>query len=313
MVESRMEEQTSNRFHIALSFPGEHRDFVLKVAEALATRLTRERVFYDEWYEAELLGAGGDLKLQSMYKQADLVIPFFSEYYSKSWCSLEWETIRGILLNRRREDAVIPVHLDGTDIPGWSEVNFGIRLRDRTPQKISDLILEAFAIRNFKNQRQQDNTITTEVELKSEKGVDYSKLRNLLASEKWREADQETADRMLGIIGKDCWQSIEKEDIDNFSCTDLKTINKLWLNYSQGKFGFSVQKNIYKDLNRIKECEDDIWERFIASVGWRRADDWLEYHSINLNTVPSGYLPSYFFPSSLRFFFFNCLQSNREI
>lgn len=47
-------EPVPNRFKVALSFPGEHRDFMLKVAEKLATRLTRERVFYDEWYEKDL-------------------------------------------------------------------------------------------------------------------------------------------------------------------------------------------------------------------------------------------------------------------
>ena len=149
-------EPESNRFKVALSFPGEHRDFVLKVAEELATRLTRDRVFYDEWYEFELLGVGGDLKLQSMYEQADLVVPFFSEYYSKSWCSLEWETIRGILLNRRKEDAVIPVHLDDTVISGWSTVNFGIRLRGRTPKAIADIILQTLAQRNLLNVSQQE-------------------------------------------------------------------------------------------------------------------------------------------------------------
>lgn len=137
----------TNRFHIALSFPGEHRDFVLVVAESLAAKLTRDCVFYDEWYESELLGAGGDLKLQSMYEQADLVVPFFSQYYDKPWCSMEWETIRGILLNRRKDDAVIPVHLDDTDIPGWSAVNFGIQLRSRTPRQIVEIILQALAMR----------------------------------------------------------------------------------------------------------------------------------------------------------------------
>ena len=138
---------TPNRFHVALSFPGEHRTFVRQVAEALARKLTRDRVFYDDWYEVELLGAGGDLKLQSMYEQADLVVPFFSEHYSKPWCSLEWETIRGILLLRRKDDGVIPVHLDDTNVPGWSAVNFGIRLRGRSPQQIADVILQALATR----------------------------------------------------------------------------------------------------------------------------------------------------------------------
>jgi tetratricopeptide (TPR) repeat protein len=139
---------TSKRFRVALSFPGEHRAFVLQIAEALSASLTRERVFYDEWFEVDLLGAGGDLKLQAMYEQADLVVPFFSQHYGKPWCSLEWETIRGILLKRRADDAVIPVHLDDTDIPGWSAVNFGIRLRGRTAPQIADLILQTLAKRN---------------------------------------------------------------------------------------------------------------------------------------------------------------------
>lgn len=132
----------AKRFNVALSFPGEDRTFVLQVAEALAEKLSRERVFYDEWYEAELLGTDGDLKLRAKYEDADLVVPFFSEHYDKPWCSVEWETIRGILLNRRKDDAVIPVHLDDTDVPGWSAVNFGIRLRGRTPSQIADVILQ---------------------------------------------------------------------------------------------------------------------------------------------------------------------------
>lgn len=136
-----------NRFHIALSFPGEHRDFVLQVAQSLADEVSRDRVFYDEWYEVELLGVGGDLKLQSMYEQADLVVPFFSEHYSKPWCSLEWEAIRAILLDRRADDGVIPVHMDETSIRGWSKVNFGIRVRNRTPQQIAGLLLDALAHR----------------------------------------------------------------------------------------------------------------------------------------------------------------------
>ncbi len=117
----------ANPFAVALSFPGEHRSFVLEVAKTLADTLTRARVFYDEWYEVDLAGVDSDLKLRSVYKQAELVVPFFSEHYSKNWCALEWGTIRGILLTRRKDDAVIPVRLDDTEIKGWEETDFGIR------------------------------------------------------------------------------------------------------------------------------------------------------------------------------------------
>ena len=43
----------TRRFRVALSFPGEHRERVEKIAEALAGRLGRERVLYDRWYAAE--------------------------------------------------------------------------------------------------------------------------------------------------------------------------------------------------------------------------------------------------------------------
>ncbi len=135
-------------FAIAVSFPGEDRPFVLKIVERLAKALGRDRVFYDEWYEARLLGNSGDLKLQGFYQQAELVIPFFSEHYTKSWPLLEWETIRGILLDRRADDAVIPVHLDDTEIPGWPAVSFGIKPKGRSAAEIADLILEAYRQRH---------------------------------------------------------------------------------------------------------------------------------------------------------------------
>jgi hypothetical protein len=48
---------SSRRFAIALSFPGEHRDYVREVAEALSTafendEVGRDRVFYDAWRES---------------------------------------------------------------------------------------------------------------------------------------------------------------------------------------------------------------------------------------------------------------------
>ncbi len=85
--------------------------------------------------------------MQSMYEDADLVVPFFSKYDDKPWCSMEWETIRGILLERRKDDAVVPVHLDDTHVSGWSAVNFGIRLRGRTAEQIADVILQPLQLR----------------------------------------------------------------------------------------------------------------------------------------------------------------------
>src|SRR5262245_35923016 len=100
---------STTRFAIALSFPSKHRSFVQKVAESLADSIGGDKVFYDKWYEVELTGRNGDQKLQKVYsKDSMLVVPFFSEHYSTQWCGLEWDAIRGIFLDRKRSDSVIP-------------------------------------------------------------------------------------------------------------------------------------------------------------------------------------------------------------
>ena len=44
---------SSHRFDVALSFPGERREFVAAVADRLAAELGKERILYDKYHEAE--------------------------------------------------------------------------------------------------------------------------------------------------------------------------------------------------------------------------------------------------------------------
>ncbi len=82
---------TAKRFQVALSFPGEHRDYVLQVAEILAQSLGQDKVFYDEWYTAELARPNMDNLLQSFYHDhSELIVPFLCvDYERKEWCGLE--------------------------------------------------------------------------------------------------------------------------------------------------------------------------------------------------------------------------------
>ncbi|WP_082209880.1 GUN4 domain-containing protein [Fischerella sp. PCC 9605] len=82
-------------------------------------------------------------------------------------------------------------------------------------------------------------------DLASEKGVDYTKLRDLLAAHNWKEADEETYRVMIQAVGKKDGDWFTSEELLNFPCTDLRTIDHLWVEYSNGQFGFSVQKEIY--------------------------------------------------------------------
>ncbi len=112
-------------------------------------------------------------------------------------------------------------------------------------------------------------------------GVDYTRLRDLLEAGKWKEANTETT------------RAMRQEDIDNFPCEDLRIIDQLWLDYSDGKFGFSVQKDIYQNLGRTSEYNTDVWISFGERVGWRKGRKWLSYTELTYNlNAPRGQLPA---------------------
>ena len=135
--------------------------------------------------------------------------------------------------------------------------------------------------------------IEPDVPLKSECGVDYTKLRDLLATGKWKEADEETTNKMLEVAGRTEEGCLTGEDIDRFPCEDLRTIDQLWVKYSNGRFGFSVQKRIYESLGGSREYDRKIWAAFGDRVGWRvNSSKWLHYNDLKFNTkAPIGHLP----------------------
>jgi len=124
-------------------------------------------------------------------------------------------------------------------------------------------------------------------------GMDYYELRNLLAAGKWKEADEETARVMLKVAGREKQGWLNRENIDNFPCEDLRTIDQLWVKYSDGRFGFSVQKHIYQSLGGTREYNSEVWEAFTDQVGWGvRIGEWLYKRDIEFNTkAPKAHLP----------------------
>ncbi|MBD2578250.1 GUN4 domain-containing protein [Oscillatoria sp. FACHB-1406] len=58
------------------------------------------------------------------------------------------------------------------------------------------------------------------VELKSEKGADYTPLRDLLKTQQSKDADKETMIVMLEIAGRRRQVWLDTESIDTFPCAD---------------------------------------------------------------------------------------------
>jgi serine/threonine protein kinase len=144
-----------------------------------------------------------------------------------------------------------------------------------------------------------------EVQLKSSCGMDYRKLRDFLAQGKWKEADGETARVMLAVAKREDEGWLNVDSIDNFPCEDLRTIDQLWVKYSDGRFGFSVQKRIYQSFGGTREYNEDIWKKFGDNVGWIKRgwrEKWVYYNDITFDKkAPEGHLPTVGFLPKLDF------------
>ncbi|MDJ0707057.1 MAG: GUN4 domain-containing protein [Leptolyngbyaceae cyanobacterium MO_188.B28] len=128
-------------------------------------------------------------------------------------------------------------------------------------------------------------------DLRSEKGVDYTKLRDLLKAGKWKEADSETYLVMLKVVGRQEGDYIREKELLNFPCTDLRTIDQLWIKYSKGRFGFSAQKEIYLDCGGKPDGKyyEEAWEKFCDRVGWKEKGKW--FVLVFDTSSPEGHLP----------------------
>lgn len=124
--------------------------------------------------------------------------------------------------------------------------------------------------------------------------VDYRKLEYLLEVRRWRDANEETLNVMLQVAEREKQGTLYLEDIEKFSCQDLGTIDKLWLRYSNWRFGFSIQQQIWHSLGGNKSADDEIWCRFGRQVGWMRTKKfkqiWFEQLTFTTD-APIGHLP----------------------
>src|SRR5215468_1989987 len=139
----------ARRFRVALSYPGEKREYVQLVAKSLAAALGEEQVLYDGFITAELVRLDMDVYLGNLYRnESDLLIPFFcSEYAAKKWCQLEWRQMRDILFNMERS-RIMPCRFDNTPIEGVLSVDNPLEIGSRTPDEVAKLILKRLELLN---------------------------------------------------------------------------------------------------------------------------------------------------------------------
>jgi hypothetical protein len=126
------------------------------------------------------------------------------------------------------------------------------------------------------------------VQLRSEKGIDYSALQDLLVEQSYEAADRLTLEKFCELAGalaiKRKW--VYFTEVEQFPIADLQTINDLWLVYSEGKFGFSVQRELWLSLGKN-------WEKLWEKIAWKAGNNWTRYpgeFTWDLS-APRGHLP----------------------
>lgn len=142
--------QSEKRFRVALSFPGENRDFVEEVASHLSIHVGQENVLYDKFYEAEFARPDLDIYLPNLYRtQSELIAIFLcADYTKKRWCRLEWRFIRQMICTT---DASRIMFLSFDDIGAVPEIGIlsgdgYVSIGKRTAQEIAKIILQRLQI-----------------------------------------------------------------------------------------------------------------------------------------------------------------------
>lgn len=175
------------------------------------------------------------------------------------------------------------------------------RLQDQLARRDEQINLLRDQIKKIQFLPTKISQVGTEHVLKSARNTDYITLEKLLKAQEWQKADEETTKIMLKVSNRASEGWLRVEDIEKFPCEDLRTIDKLWVKYSKGKFGFSVQKRIYFELGGTSEYDNKVWNTFGEKVGWRVKGRWINKNSTiwSLQTL-DGHLPSRFVGSVTR-------------
>ena len=132
-----------HRFRVALSFPGEQRAYVEKVAGELDHLLGPDACFYDRFYEGQLARPNLDGLLERIYgERSDLVVVFVSaEYDGKLWPDVEWRKIRerGATGDDRE---IMYVRLGEGEVTGMTRLDGYVDGRVRGPEEVARMIAD---------------------------------------------------------------------------------------------------------------------------------------------------------------------------
>jgi GUN4-like len=124
--------------------------------------------------------------------------------------------------------------------------------------------------------------------LSSAAGLDYAPLQQQLMQRQFEEADRLTSALLRQLAGPGAEQRgyVFFSEVATFPSVDLESLDRLWVCYSRGRFGFSVQGRLLQGCNGQ-------WERLWPRLGWKQGGRWTRYPGSFTWSLeaPEGHMP----------------------
>ncbi len=170
---------------------------------------------------------------------------------------------------------LIPDHLAGVDATGddWA-AGFLIQI----------LLEELDGLREEFLARYPDGWLATV----SARGLDYAPLQRALMAQQFEEADRITSSLLRELAGPEAVRRgyVYYSEVPPIASADLDSLDRLWVCFSRGRFGFSVQGRLLRSCNGR-------WERLWPKLAWKDAGRWTRYPGSFQWSIeaPEGHMP----------------------
>lgn len=97
--------------------------------------------------------------------------------------------------------------------------------------------------------------------------AELGKLEELLGQQQWQAASDLTW-KIFNPEGK------HTRDMEPIACGTIDNVDRLWTDYSDGRYGFSVQRQVWQEIAATRrsttpeEEAEPVWPTFYERVGW---------------------------------------------
>ena len=141
---------SKHEYDVAISFAEENRNVAEQLAGVFSQK--RLRVFYDEYYKADLWGKNLYDHLSDVYKnKAIFCVVLLSKYYAKKqWTNIERQAAQARAFEENRE-YILPIRLDTTEIKGILPTTGYLDYDQETPLSIARMLHEK--VKKYKKQQ----------------------------------------------------------------------------------------------------------------------------------------------------------------